>query len=134
MESKKRIHEVRNDIIFQLARTTPDVLRGRFPLEHLVWEMMEECNTLIVCLVTDQILKEETIMEVIMRFDILIDVVCDYLDGESQIRLAIYWMSIVNAMKSRCEEEDQFEACSNIKTFIDEYFISIENDDNMDEQ
>ena len=132
-EKKKNINQVRTDIIFQLARTAPDALRGKFSLEHLVWEMMEECNNLIVCLVTDKILKEETIEEVIMRFDVLIDVICDYIDGETQIRLAIYWMSVINSMKSRCEEEDQFEACSNLKRFIDEYFISTQNDEDMND-
>ena len=135
MESKKSIFEVRNDIIFQLARTTPDALRGKFALDHLVWDIMEECNDLVVSLVASKIYKMKTIKEVISKFDVCIDIICDYLDATDQIILSIYWMSILNAMIEKCEVEDQFEACSNLKRFTEEYFVIMpENDDDLNDE
>ncbi len=129
MEIKKSIFEVRNDIIFELAKKAPDVLRGKFALDHLIWGVMEECNDLTLWLITDKILKAKNITEIIIRFDACIDIICDYLNSTEQIVLAIYWMSILKAMKEKCEVEDQFEACSNIKRFMEEYFIITPEDD-----
>ena len=96
---------------------------------------MEECNDLTLWLITDTILKPGKIKEIITRFDVCIDIICDYLDTTDQIILSIYWMSILNAMKEKCEVEDQFEACSNIKRFTEEYFLVIpENDDDVNDE
>jgi hypothetical protein len=67
------------------------------------------------------------------KFDELIDIICDYLDTKTQIRLAMYWITIVNTMKEKCLEEDQFEACSNLKKFTDTYFIIAQNPPTDDE-
>lgn len=133
MEKKKDIWQLRGDITFQLARTAPDALRGKFPTEHLVWDMMNECDELIIKLIVDKILTKMEIIKIIIDFDSFINIVCEYLDGETQIRLAMYWSLVLNEVKRKCEEEDQFEACHNIKLFIDEYLGTAENDLDMND-
>lgn len=114
--------------IFETGSNLPQPLRGQLPLQHIVWELIEDCNALLLCLITDDLLKKSAIERIIKSFDECVDVVCYYINKEEQIRLAMYWMSIINHMKSRCLEEEQFEACSNIKKFSDLYFIITQND------
>ena len=122
MKDKKITKELIVEFIFMFEKT-PDFLRGKLPLQHLAWELIEDCNAILLCLVTDRLLKKDSIQRLINSFDEFVDAVCFYLNREEQIKMAIYWMSIINHMKLRCLEEEQFEACSNIKKFSDLYFI-----------
>lgn len=129
MIDKKNIGQVRGEISLRLARTAPEALRGKFDSHHAVWPLIEDCDTILLVLITDRVLKQKSIATIISKFDDIICEICLYLDSETQIRLAIYWMSVLNIMKARCLEEDQFEACSNIKKFIDTYFTVANDDD-----
>lgn len=129
MIDRKNIGQVRGEISLRLARTAPEALRGRFSPNHAVWLLIQDCDAVLLILITDRVLKQKSIDAIIEKFDDIITEICLYLDGETQIRLAIYWMSVLNIMKARCLEEDQFEACSNIKKFMDTYFIVTKNDD-----
>jgi hypothetical protein len=132
MVVKKNIGQVRGDISLRLARTAPEVLRGKFAPQHAIWALLQDCDAVLLILITDRILKEKSILSIIEKFDEIICEMCIYLDSETQIRLAIYWMTILNMIKSMCLEEDQFEACSNIKKFMDIYFTIAENPDDED--
>jgi hypothetical protein len=127
---KQSINEVRNDLTFQLARTGPAALRGKFTPNHLIWTLLQDCDTILLVLITDRLLKQTSIDTIIKKFDGLVEVMCNYLDNETQIRFVIYWMDILNMMNDKCLEEEQFEACSNIKKFMDTYFSITENYDN----
>jgi hypothetical protein len=125
MKDKKTIKELIVEFIFEFetGSNLPQSLRGKIPLQHIAWEFIEDCNALILCLITDRLLKEKSIERIIKTFDECVEVVCEYVDKTEQIKLAMYWMSVINYMKVRCLEEEQFEACSNIKKFSDLYFI-----------
>ena len=122
---KKSIKELIIEFIFVFEKGSnlPNDLRGKLPLRHIAWELIEDCNAILLCLVTDKLLNKDSIERIINSFDECIEAVCYYLSREEQIRLAIYWISAVGHMKKRCLEEEQFEACSNIKKFSDLYFI-----------
>lgn len=133
MIKKKTISEVKKEIGFKLSRTAPEALRGMLPPQHLVWELLNDCDTVLLVLITDRILKQSSINTIVQKFDELIDIICDYLDSETQIRLALYWMLMINTMKGICLEEEQFESCSNLKKFADTYFIIAQNTTEDDE-
>jgi hypothetical protein len=113
--------------IFEQGANLPNSLRGKIPLQHIVWEFIEDCNALLLCLITDKILTKASIQRLVNTFDECIDVVCEYVDKKEQIKLAMYWMSVINYMNKRCLEEEKFESCSNIKKFSDLYFIIAPN-------
>lgn len=114
--------------IFEKGSNIPPNLRGKFPLDHIVWGLIEDCNAILLCLITDRLLNKDSVERIINSFDECVEAVCYYLNSDEQIRLAMYWITIVNYMKSRCLEEEQFEACSNIKKFSDLYFEIAPND------
>jgi len=134
MVKKKNIGQVRGDICIRLGRTAPEALRGKFAPQHLVWDLLQDCDTVLLILITDRILKKKSIDTIIEKFEELIDIICDYLDSETQIRLAMYWMTVLNIMKAMCLEEDQFEACSNIQKFTDTFFMVVDNPNSNDEK
>lgn len=123
--TKKSIKELIVEFIFvfETGSNLPPNLRGQIPLQHIAWEFIEDCNALLLCLITDKVLKKSSIERIINSFDECVEVVCEYLEREQQIKMAMYWMSIIKHMNERCLEEEKFEACSNIKKFSDLYFI-----------
>ena len=129
MEIKKSVKELIVEFIFMFEKGSnlPSSLRGKIPLQHIAWDLIEDCNALLLCLITDKILTKTSIQRIIESFDECVDAVCYYLEREEQIQLAIYWMIILHDMKLRCLEEEKFEACSNIKKFSDLYFITASN-------
>lgn len=129
---KKSIKELIIEFIFvfETGSNLPPSLRGKLPLQHIAWELIEDCNAMLLCLITDKLLNKGSIERIITCFDECIEAACFYLDREEQIRFAMYWMSIISHMKERCLEEEQFEACSNIKKFSDLYFTITPKDIN----
>ena len=119
---KKSIKELIVEFIFEFERGTNLPLRGQVPLQHITWELIEDSNAMLLCLITDKILKKSSIERIITCFDECVEAACYYLDREQHIKLAMYWITIINHMRERCLEEEQFEACSNIKKFSDLYF------------
>ena len=122
MDKKKTTSILYKEFGFNLSRTAPDALRGKFATEHALWDLMDDCNTILLVLITDRILTDVAIIKIIERFNEFAEEISHYLNAEEQIRLGIYWISVLDWMKKRCLEEDQFECCSNIKKFGDYYF------------
>ena len=122
MDKKKTTDELIREFGFNLSRTVPDMLRGKFATEHVLYDLMDDCNTIILVLITQRILTDKAIIKIIERFNSIAEEMAHYLDAESQIRLGVYWISILDWLTKRCLEEDQFECCSNIKKFGDYYF------------
>jgi hypothetical protein len=98
------------------------VLRGKFGPEHAIWCLLEDCNTIILVLITNRILSDKAIIKIMERFDEVSEEISLYLSPEDQIRIGLYWVSVLDFMKQRCLDEDQFECCSNIKKLRDYYF------------
>jgi hypothetical protein len=123
---KKSIKELIVEFIFHLERGSnlPDELRGKIPLQHIIWELIEDCNGLILCLITNKFLRNSTIERIIKSFNDFCELISYYLTPEDQVKLAVYWMKAIQTIKSRCLEEEQFEACANIKKFSDLYYMT----------
>jgi hypothetical protein len=129
---KMNINELFIEFVFtfESGKNLPPVFRGKMPLEHQAWEFINDCNTLILCLITNKLLKQKSIEKIIEKLDASVDALCNYITKKEQIMLGMYWVAILRYMNKRCLEEEQFEACSNIKKFSDLYFIAAMNNDN----
>jgi hypothetical protein len=130
--TKMNINELFIEFVFtfESGKNLPPMFRGKMPLEHPAWEFISDCNTLILCLITNKLLKQKSIESIIEKLNAAVDNLCNYIDKREQIKLGMYWVAMLKYMKQRCLEEEQFEACSNIKKFSDLYFISAMNNDN----
>ena len=122
MEIKKTTDELIREFGFNISRTIPEVLRGKLMPQHAIWSLIDDCNTIILVLITGRILSDKAIVRIIERFDGVSEEISLYLTPEDQIRIGLYWVSVLDYMKIRCLDEDQFECCSNIKKFRDYYF------------
>lgn len=122
MDKKMTTNALIKEVGFNLSRQAPDILRGKFATEHALWNLFDDCNTIILVLITERILTDAAIIRIIERFNEFAEEISYYLGSEEQIRLGIYWISVLDMIKRRCLEEEQFEACSNIKKFGDYYF------------
>ena len=128
MEIKKTTGELIKEFGFNISKTIPEVIRGKLMPQHAIWSLIDDCNTIILVLITGRILSERAIVRIMQRFDVIAEEMALYLTPEDQIRIGLYWIGVLDYMKMRCLEEDQFECCSNIKKFRDYYFSSSEND------
>ena len=122
MEIKKTTDELIKEFGFNISKTVPEVLRGKLMPQHAVWDLLDDCNTIILILITGRVLSDKAIVKIIERFDGVSEEISLYLTPEDQIRIGLYWVSVLDYMKHRCLDEDQFECCSNIKKFRDYYF------------
>ena len=120
----KKINEVLKEVSNTIQSTLPDNLRGKFELDHLIWEFIDDTNCLILTLVQDRLMTKKEIVFTIEKFDECVEIICHYITRTDQIKLAMYWTSILGYLNDKCLDEEQFEACSNIKKFKDLYFIT----------
>jgi hypothetical protein len=126
----KSIEEMRREY-YEKTNKLPDWIIGRYELHHTIWNLMDEANTIISILLIDKVLKDKSIIKIIEKFDEVIDLISQSgISNQIQIKMAIYWLDLVNHMRERCLEEQQYECCSNLKRFSDMYLIPLpDNDD-----
>ena len=131
-EQKMSVNELFIEFVFNFesGKNIPPMFRGKMTLEHVAWEFISDCNTLILLLVTNKVLTDKAITKIIEKFDICVEELCKYVNKAEQIRLGMYWVAMLRFMNKRCLEEEQFESCSNIKKFSDLYFMVAMNNDN----
>lgn len=129
MNIGKSIEEMRREY-YDMTSKLPDWIVGKYELHHTVWNLMEEANTIISVLITERILRDKSILKIIEKFDEVIDLISKSgISNQIQIKMAIYWLDLVNYMRQRCLEEQQYECCSNLKKFHDMYLVPLPNDD-----
>jgi hypothetical protein len=130
METGKSIEEIRKEY-YETTSKLPEWIIGRYELHHQVWNLIDEANTIISILLTDRVLRDKSIIKIIERFDATIDLISRTgISNQIQIKMAIYWLDLVNNMRTRCLEEQQYECCSNLKKFSDLYLIPLPENDN----
>jgi hypothetical protein len=130
METGKSIEEIRKEY-YETTSKLPDWIVGRYELHHTVWNLMDEANTILSILLTERVLKDKSILKIIERFDEVIDLISKSgISNQIQIKMAIYWLDLVNYMRERCLEEQQYECCSNLKKFSDLYLIPLPDNNN----
>lgn len=129
MNTGKSIEEIRREY-HNATSKLPDWIIGRYELHHTVWNLMDEANTIISILLTDKVLKDKSILKIIDKFDEVIDLISHSgISNQIQIKMAIYWLDLVNYMREICLDEQQYEACSNLKRFSDMYLVPLPNND-----
>lgn len=129
MKTGKSIDEMRKEY-YEATSKLPDWIIGRYELHHTVWNLMNEANTIISILLIDKVLKDKSILKIIEKFDEVIDLISNSgISNQIQIKMAIYWLDLVNYMRERCLDEEQFECCSNLKRFSDLYLVPLPNND-----
>lgn len=130
MKTGKSIDEIRSEF-YEATSKLPEWIVGRYELHHGVWNLMDEANTILSILLTDRILKDKSVFKIIEKFDEVIDLISKSgISNQIQIKMAIYWLELVNHMRVRCLEEEQFECCSNLKKFSDLYLTPLPENDN----
>jgi hypothetical protein len=130
MKIGKSIEEIRKEF-YDITNKLPEFIIGRYELHHTIWNLMDECNTILSILLTDRVLKDKSVLKIIEKFDETIEFIAvSGISNQIQIKMAIYWLDLVGHMRQRCLEEEQFEACSNLKKFNDLYLAPLpENND-----
>ena len=130
MKTGKSIEEIRREY-YDATSKLPEWIIGRYELHHQVWNLMDDANTVISILLTDRVLRDKSVVKIIEKFDEVIDLISQSgISNQIQIKMAIYWLELVNHMRERCLQEEQFEACSNLKKFSDMYLVPLPNNDN----
>lgn len=114
---------------FENSSLLPKELKSKLGTNAELWQYINDCNFTILKLLVRKVMKKEKIDLIVEEFDEKVSHVCQYITKKDQIRLAMYWLHNVRTMNERCLQEDQFEACANIKKFTDLYFLAALNDD-----
>ncbi len=115
------INELRDEFRNEMAKLPPWLI-GSLSLHHMIWQAMDILNETLLQLVIDKVLSQRKINKIISEFDDIICSVVSNVKEELQIRIAIYYTSMVEYLESRTLQEEQYEACSNLKKFSDYYF------------
>ena len=68
MEIKKTTNKLIKEFGFNISKTVPEVLRGKLMPEHAIWSLIDDCNTIILILITGRILSERAIVRIMQRF------------------------------------------------------------------
>ena len=115
------INELRREFREEMTKLPPWII-GSVSLHHMIWQHMDILNEILLQLVVDKVLSTRTINRIIADFDDTISAIVDNVKEDFQIRIAIYYTSMVEYLESRTLKEERYEACSNLKKFSDHYF------------
>jgi hypothetical protein len=121
MQTTLTINELRLEFKSEMSRL-PDWMTGTLPLHHLIWQTMDILNETLLQLIVNKVLTTRTINKIINDFEESITLIIDNVKEDMQIKVAIYYTSMVDYLEFRTLEEEQYEACSNLKKFSDYYF------------
>lgn len=121
------ISETRQEIYGKMGKI-PSWINTTSVIDHQVWDSMGELNDILLVLLTDKILKKKTVDKIIEKFDEIIEHTMEFTDYEKQIRIYVYYTTLIQHMIMRFQEEEHFETCTNLKLFNDSYFQNDNND------
>ena len=113
--------EVREEIDSRL-RYLPEWIDTKSPTHKQVWHTIEYCHETLFIFIVNIILSEKAIVKITSKFDKHIEEICELVDGELQVLLHIYFMSVVEYMILVCLENEEYEAATNLRNFNDLYF------------
>jgi len=113
--------QVREEIDSRL-RYLPDWIDTKSPKHKQVWHSIEYCHETLFVFIVNIILSDKAIMKITSKFDEHIEDICELVDGELQILLNIYFLSVVEYMILVCLEHEEYEAATNLRNFNDLYF------------
>jgi len=91
-------------------------------LHYIIWQAIIECNSIIFKMIKARVLDDKEINDVISEFHECIDIIINNTESEIHILLSIYYIELLEEIIIMCEEEEQYEVCSNVKRFTDIYF------------
>jgi len=103
-------------------RYLPEWIDTKSHTHKQVWDFIQYCHEVLFILIVNRILSEKAIYKITIRFDEYINEICLLVDGELQILLHIYFMSVVEYMIKVCLEHEEYEAAANLRNFNDLYF------------
>lgn len=113
--------KVREEIDSRL-RYLPDWIDTKSPKHKKVWHSIEYCHETLFIFIVDIILSKKAIEKITSKFDEYIEEICELVDGELQMLLNIYFISVVEYMILVCLENEEYEAATNLRNFNELYF------------
>jgi hypothetical protein len=122
--------DVRKEIDSRL-RYLPDWIDTKSPVHKKVWHTIEDCHEILFVLIVNMILSQKAIEKIARKFDEYVEEFIDLIDGEIQILLHIYFLSVIEYMVLVCLENEEYEAATNLRNFNDFYFQ--QNESNISE-
>jgi hypothetical protein len=124
MDTTMTISELRKEFRDQMNRLPPWIT-GSMPLHHIIWQTMDILNEILLTMIVKRILTQKAIDKIIQNFDETISLIIDNVGNDIQLRISIYYTAMVEFLEKRTLQEEQYEACSNLKKFSDHYFKNI---------
>lgn len=115
---KMEIAELRNEITNSIIRI-PKFIDTTSSLDHGVWNNMRFISEILLQMISDKILKENTINIIIQQFEEELDMIMDVSDKIDNI--LNYYYKLLEYMLEKCIEEERYEAATNIRNFNDQY-------------
>jgi len=112
---------VREEIDSRL-RYLPEWIDTKSPTHKRIWNIIEDCHEILFVLLVNMILSEKAIYKIARKFDEYINEMIDLIDGELQILMNIYFLSVIEYMTFVCLENEEYEAATNLRNFNDLYF------------
>lgn len=103
-------------------RYLPEWIDTKSLTHKQVWDLIQYCHETLFILIVNMILSEKAIKKIARRFDAYICEICDLVDGELQILLNIYFLSVIEYMIQVCLENEEYEAATNLRNLNDLYF------------
>lgn len=113
--------DIRKEIDDRL-RYLPEWIDTKSFTHKQVWDLIQTCHEILFILIVNMILSDKAIKRITRRFDAYINEICEVIDGELQILLNIYFISVVEYITILCIENEEYEAATNMRNFNDLYF------------
>jgi len=127
MENKKLTSEIKNEIHNEMIKL-PKWIDTKLSLHHEVWNLMSDCNDMLLLIINDRIASDRKIDTMVITFDRIITYMLQLLNDDERIKLCVYYTAMFQMIIDICLKEERYEVCSNIQRFYDSYFINLKKD------
>ena len=118
---KDSIHQLRLEFETLFSKI-PKFITSTDHLHYVLWHAMLECNNVLMRLLVERVLSDRQVAKIINDFQDFIEAIIDNTPEKLHLPISAYYTVILEKMIMRCEEEEHYEVCSNVKRFSDFYF------------
>lgn len=112
------IIQLRSEVTGKMLRI-PNFIDTTSTLDHAIWNNMRYVSDVLLQLIVDKIIKQNTIESITKCFDLELEMIGDV--TEKIFLIQEYYELFLEHILKRCLEEERFEAATNIRNFITTY-------------
>lgn len=126
MNTSLTIGQLRIEFMKEMSKVPAFVTQS--VIHGVLWQALKESNNILIRLVKDKVLSDNSIARIINDFNEFMEAIIDNTTADIHLHVSAYYVVLIESMIIRSKQEEHYEVCSNLKKFQDYYFTNTQEE------